>query len=66
MQRWLVHLLLFRGDGWVACIGSLVVVPNIFGSLFNPHLFGIHEGWIYVLGVGILGGMHLRTKKARP
>ena len=29
------HLLLFRGDGLVAWIGLLVVVQNIFSSLFN-------------------------------
>ena len=58
---WLVHLLLFRGDGLVAWIGLLVVVQNIFTSLFNSHLFDFHEGWMYVLGVGIAGGMVLRT-----
>ena len=53
---WLSHLLLFRGDGLVAWIGLLVVVQNIFTSLFNSHLFDFHEGWMYVLGVGIAGG----------
>lgn len=60
---WLVHLLLFRGEGWAASIGLLVVIQNILGSLFNSHLFDVHEGWIYVFGVGILGGMHLRRRK---
>ena len=54
---WLVHLLLFRGDGLVAWIGLLVVVQNIFTSLFNSHIFDFHEGWMYVLGVGVAGGM---------
>jgi O-antigen ligase len=58
---WLVHLLLFRGDGLVAWIGLLVVVQNIFTSLFNSHLFDFNEGWMYVLGVGIAGGMVLKT-----
>jgi O-antigen ligase len=58
---WLVHLLLFRGDGLVAWIGLLVVVQNIFTSLFNSHIFDFNEGWMYVLGVGIAGGMVLRT-----
>jgi O-antigen ligase len=58
---WLVHLLLFRGDGLVAWIGLLVVVQNIFTSLFNSHIFDFTPGWIYVLGVGIAGGMVLRT-----
>jgi O-antigen ligase len=61
---WLAHLLLFRGDGLVHWIGLLVVVQNIFTSLFNSHLFDFHEGWMYVLGVGVAGGMVLRAKLA--
>ena len=49
---WLVHLLLFRGEGLASWIGLMVVVQNIFTSLFNSHLFDFHEGWMYVLGVG--------------
>jgi O-antigen ligase len=65
---WLLHLLLFRGEGLVAWIGLLVVVQNIFTSLFNSHLFDFHEGWMYVLGVGVAGGMVLRreTSEATP
>ena len=54
---WLFHLLLFVGDSQVAWIGFLVVVQNFATSLFNSHLFDFNEGWIYVLGVGIAGGM---------
>ena len=57
---WWFHLLLFRGDGLVPWIGLLVVVQNVVTSLFNSHLFDFHEGWMYVLGVGIAGGMTLR------
>ena len=57
---WLAHLLLFRGDGLVAWIGLLVVVQNVFSSLFNSHIFDFNEGW-NVLGVGIAGGMVLKT-----
>jgi hypothetical protein len=60
---WLVHLLLFRGEGLVAWIGLLVVVQNAFTSLFNSHLFDFHEGWMYVLGVGVAGGMTLAAKQ---
>jgi O-antigen ligase len=60
---WLVHLLLFRGEGFVAWIGLLVVVQNIFTSLFNSHLFDFHEGWMYVLGVGAAGGMTLAARQ---
>ena len=57
---WFFHLQLFRGQGFAAWIGLLVVVQNIFTSLFNSHIFDFHEGWMYVLGVGIAGGMELR------
>ena len=58
---WFFHLQLFRGQGFAAWIGLLVVVQNIFTSLFNSHIFDFHEGWMYVLGVGIAGGMALRS-----
>jgi O-antigen ligase len=61
---WLAHLLLFRGDGLVAWIGLMVVLQNFFSSLFNSHLFDFHEGWMYVLGVGVAGGMALRASSA--
>ena len=59
---WLVHLLLFRGEGLVAWIGLLVVVQNMLSSLINSHLFDFTEGWIYVLGVGIAAGMLLARR----
>ena len=65
MRCGLSHLLLFRGDGLVNWIGLLVVVQNIFTSLFNSHIFDFHEGWMYVLGVGVAGGMVLKARAAR-
>lgn len=64
---WFSHLLLFRGEGLFNWIGLLVVVQNIFTSLFNSHLFDFHEGWMYVLGVGVAGGLVLKgtTGEAR-
>jgi O-antigen ligase len=59
---WISHLLLFRGDGLANWIGLLVVVQNIFTSLFNSHIFDFHEGWMYVLGVGIAGGLVARAR----
>jgi O-antigen ligase len=59
---WLCHLLLFRGGGLSTWIGLLVVVQNVVSSLLNSHLFDFHEGWMYVLGVGVAGGMALRTR----
>jgi O-antigen ligase len=60
---WFAHLMLFRGQGLANWIGLLVVVQNIVSSLFNSHLFDFHEGWIYVLGVGVAGGMSLAARQ---
>jgi O-antigen ligase len=60
LAMWGAHLLLFRGSGTWATIGLIVVVQNIIGSLFNSHLFDFTQGWIYVWGVGVLGGLWLR------
>ncbi|QPF82903.1 O-antigen ligase family protein [Bradyrhizobium genosp. L] len=59
---WILHLLLFRGSGLANWIGLLVVVQNVFTSLFNSHIFDFHEGWMYVLGVGVAGGMVLKGR----
>jgi O-antigen ligase len=58
---WISHLLLFRGGGVVAWFGLIVVVQNVVGSLFNSHLFDFTQGWMYVFGVGVAGGMMLRS-----
>lgn len=58
---WGLHLLLFRGNELANWVGLLVVVQNIFTSLFNSHIFDFHEGWMYVLGVGVAGGMVLKS-----
>ncbi len=60
---WLMHLLLFRGDGLAAWIGLMIVLQNVFTSLFNSHIFDFHEGWMYVLGVGVAGGMVLGCRR---
>ncbi|MEY9186180.1 O-antigen ligase [Bradyrhizobium sp. USDA 326] len=60
---WILHLRLFRGDGLTNWIGLLVVVQNVFTSLFNSHLFDFHEGWMYVIGVGVAGGMVIRAQQ---
>lgn len=55
---WYVHLMtFFNRRGFIAWIGLIVVVQNIVSSLVNSHLFDFHEGWLYVLGVGVAGGM---------
>ena len=59
---WLAHLLLFRGGGLAEWIGLVIVIQNIVGSAFNSHLFDFVQGWIYVVGVGVAGGIALRNR----
>ncbi len=61
-SMWFSHLLLFRGATLAHWIGLLVVVQNILTSTFNSHLFDFVPGWIYVLGVGVAGGMVLSSE----
>ncbi|WP_019198196.1 O-antigen ligase family protein [Afipia birgiae] len=60
---WAVHLRLFAGTGLAAWVGLVAVVENFVSSLLNSHLFDFHEGWIYVLAVGVAGGMVLRVSR---
>jgi hypothetical protein len=60
---WFSHLMLFAAGRQEAWIGVIVVVQNVVSSLFNSHLFDFHEGWMYVLGVGIAGGLALRANR---
>jgi O-antigen ligase len=63
IAMWIAHLLLFTGgSGLVAWIGTIIVMQNIVSSLFNSHLFDFTSGWLYVIGVGVVGGMVLRQK----
>lgn len=64
LALWLAHGMLFWRDGFVAYCGLLVVVQNVVGSQFNSHLFDFTQGWTYVIGVGVIGGM-VRGVQAR-
>ncbi|MGA2126189.1 MAG: O-antigen ligase family protein [Xanthobacteraceae bacterium] len=64
LAMWLAHFALFRGPGLAAWIGLVVVVQNIVSSQFNSHLFDFSQGWLYVFGVGVVGGMVLRQHAA--
>jgi O-antigen ligase len=59
---WIAHLVLFRGGGLAEWIGFVIVTQNIVGSLFNSHLFDFVQGWVYVIGVGVAGGMALKSR----
>jgi O-antigen ligase len=60
LAMWAAHGLLFRGAGLMAWIGTIIVVQNFLSSLVNSHLFDFGQGWLYVFGVGIIGGTVLR------
>jgi hypothetical protein len=53
---WIAHFALFcerTADAW---LGMVVVTENIVSSIFHSHLFDFNNGWLYVFGVGVLGG----------
>jgi O-antigen ligase len=62
LAMWTAHIMLFRGGGFIAWIGLIIVVENIVSSLFNSHLFDFTQGWLYVFGVGVAGGTVLRAQ----
>jgi O-antigen ligase len=59
-MMWIAHVKLFLAQDMISWIGLIVVAQNIVGSLFNSHLFDFTQGWIYVFGVGVTGGLMLR------
>jgi O-antigen ligase len=63
IAMWVAHVALFSGPGLVPWIGLVVVVQNVVSSQFNSHLFDFTQGWLYVFGVGVIGGM---VRRAQP
>jgi O-antigen ligase len=66
LAMWAAHGLLFRSAGLMASIGTIIVVQNFLSSLVNSHLFDFGQGWLYVFGVGIVGGTVLRNAQRPP
>jgi hypothetical protein len=62
LAMWTAHFMLFRGGGMTAWIGTIIVVQNVVSSIANSHLFDFSQGWLYVFGVGVAGGMVLRER----
>lgn len=60
---WIAQLLSFRGAGVVAWAGLVAVTANIVGSLFNSFIFDFTEGWIYIVGVGVVAGLMQRQER---
>jgi O-antigen ligase len=63
IATWCAHLWLFRTSGIAEWAGLMVVAENIIASTFNSALFDFTQGWIYVFGVGIAGGIVLHSTK---
>jgi O-antigen ligase len=59
---WGVPWWLLTGAGFAEWVGLVIVAQNVVGSLFNSHLFDFTQGWLYVIGVGVAGGMVLRRR----
>ncbi len=66
IAMWLAHFWLFTGNRLIDWLGMVVVIQNVISSLFNSSLFDFSEGWLYVFGVGVIGGMALRARDAAP
>lgn len=65
LALWLSHLTLFFSTaGFAAWVGMVVTLQNIVGSQFNTHLFDFTQGWTYVVGVGIAGGVVLQNARS--
>jgi hypothetical protein len=62
---WASHAVLFSIGGLEGWIGTLLVTQNVVSSLFNSHLFDFTEGWIYVFGVGVIGGAVMQSRAER-
>ena len=61
IAMWVAHLALFCDGRLIAWFGLVVALQNVVGSLFNSYLFDFGQGWLYVVGVGVAGGMALRA-----
>lgn len=64
MAMWVAHFMLFRGGGMAAWVGMVIVIQNVVSSVAHSHLFDFGQGWLYVFGVGVAGGMVLRQSDA--
>ena len=57
VAMWIAHFMLFLGSSSAAWIGIVVVIENVVSSAVNSNLFDFSQGWLYVFGIGIVGGM---------
>ena len=63
---WISHAMLtFSLPGQEGWIGSLLVIQTVISSLFNSNLFDFTQGWTYVFGVGVIGGVAMQRRCQR-
>jgi O-antigen ligase len=62
---WIAHVMLFTAESGTGWVGLLIVVENILSSLAHSHLFDFNNGWLYVFGVGVVGGSVLRENQTK-
>jgi O-antigen ligase len=65
IAMWVAHLALFRERSLISWFGLIIVLQNMVSCLFNSHLFDFSQGWLYIVGVGVLGGSVLHQKGCR-
>ncbi|CCD92397.1 conserved membrane hypothetical protein [Bradyrhizobium sp. ORS 375] len=63
---WIGHIRLVRGRDGIAWVGLTIVVQTCVGSLVSGNVFGVNEGWVYVIGLGAAGGVALRRRVGDP
>ena len=62
IAMWIAHLAVFRERTLIAWFGLTIVVGNVVSSLLHTHIVDTGQGWLYVFGVGMLGGTVLGRK----
>ena len=58
---WISHLMMFTGGEWANWVGMTIVIENIVSSTVNSHLFDFSNGWLYIIGVGVAGGIAMKN-----
>jgi O-antigen ligase len=66
VAMWTAHLALFCSPQPMAWAGLAIVVMHVVSCFFNSSLFDFTEGWFYVLGVGVIGGIVRRSTPQPP
>jgi O-antigen ligase len=62
LAMWAAQFRMFLFPGPMAWVGLSVVTQNVVSSLFNSHLSDFSNGWLYVFGLGVAGGVMLREQ----